>query len=48
MGVRVLRFCAASLIHQSLEGFGLVDGEIGEDLAVDLDPGLGSPLINRL
>src|ERR1700712_2574115 len=31
------------LIHQSLEGAGLVRGEIGEDLAVDLDARLGEP-----
>src|SRR3569833_2463666 len=31
------------LIHQSLERSGLVDRQIGEDLAVDHDPGAGEP-----
>src|SRR5258707_1027609 len=31
------------LIHQSLECGGLVDRQIGQDLAVDLDPGAGEP-----
>src|SRR5436190_20879272 len=31
------------LIHQSLERGGLVDGEVGEHLAVDLDAGLREP-----
>src|ERR1700749_4266758 len=31
------------LIHQSLESSGLVDRQIGEDLAVDHDPGAGEP-----
>ncbi len=34
---------ARRLIHQSLEGGGLVDGQIGQDLAVDLDAGAGEP-----
>ena len=29
------------LFHNSLEGFGIVHGEVGEHLAVDLDTGLG-------
>src|ERR1700679_1180569 len=36
------RLCA-SLIHQSLEGGGLVNGQIRKLLAVDLDAGLGEP-----
>src|SRR5215475_4345508 len=43
MGSLDLRLGGARLIHQSLEGVGLVHGEIGEDLAVNLDPGLGEP-----
>src|SRR5690348_8119268 len=31
------------LIHQSLEGGGLVDGDVGKHLAVDLDTGAGEP-----
>src|ERR1043165_5683321 len=31
------------LIHQSLERGGLVDRQIGQDLAVDHDPGAGEP-----
>lgn len=27
-------------VHDSLEGFGVVEGEVGEDFAVDLDTGL--------
>src|ERR1700733_14022906 len=37
------RCVGGRLIHQGLEGLGLVHGQIGEDLAVDLDPGLGKP-----
>jgi hypothetical protein len=37
------RLTQPCLIHQSLEGLGLVHGEIGEDLAVDLDPGPDEP-----
>src|SRR5215831_7954654 len=40
---RALGVRAGGLIHQSLEGFGLTRGEIGEDLAVDLDARLGEP-----
>src|SRR5262249_7240581 len=40
---RALGVRAGGLIHQSLEGFGLTGGEIGEDLAVDLDARLGEP-----
>src|SRR5581483_8979205 len=35
--------CAAGLIHQGLEGLGLVNGQIGKHLAVNLDPGLRKP-----
>src|SRR5215831_15418364 len=40
---RALGVRAGGLIHQSLEGFGLTRGEIGEDLAVDLDARFGEP-----
>src|SRR6185437_8594705 len=36
-------FRRACLIHQSLEGGGLVNGEVGKHLAVDLDTGAGEP-----
>src|SRR3569833_3364310 len=36
-------FRRGRLIHQSLEGGGLVDGEVGKHLAVDLDPGADEP-----
>src|SRR3569833_2978573 len=36
-------FRRGRLIHQSLEGGGLVDGEVGTHLAVDLDTGAGEP-----
>ena len=36
-------FRRGRLIHQSLEGGGLVDGEVGKHLAVDLDTGAGEP-----
>ena len=36
-------FRRGRLIHQSLESNGLVDGEVGKHLAVDLDTGAGEP-----
>src|ERR1700722_6517424 len=36
-------FDRIGLIHQSLERGGLMDGEVGENLAVDLDPGASQP-----
>src|ERR1700757_4665157 len=36
-------FRRACLIHQSLEGGGLVNGEVGKHLAVDLNTGAGEP-----
>src|ERR1700679_2745046 len=33
-------YLGADLIHQSLEGLGLVHGEVGQDFPVDLDAGL--------